>query len=243
MHLISGEATRLSAATSRTAAERRFYIGAAVGSVAVVLAGFSIDVDLLHDMSSLSLLVRVHGAVMFGWIALFVAQTALVARHRLAWHRRLGILGAALAAVMVTANTATVVVAFRLGGNHLPPGIPAPQFLALALFDLLTFATLVSGGIALRGRSAWHKRLMLLATLMVLDAALARFISAYTSWGLDPGIARDALVLVCVAIDTLRYRRPHPAFILGGLLVFVTDPVAQWAASLPVWARFCTWLH
>lgn len=242
MHLISGEAARPSGATSRTAAERRFYIGAAVGIVVVVLAGFSIDVDLLHDMSSLSLLVRVHGAVMFGWIALFVAQTALVARHRLAWHRRLGILGAALAAAMVTANTATVAVAFRLGGNHLPPGIPAPQFLALALFDLLTFATLVSGGIALRGRSAWHKRLMLLAALMVLDAALARFISAYTSWQLDPSIARDVLVVLCVAIDTWRYRRLHPAFIVGGLLVWVTDPFAQWVAALPVWTRFCAWL-
>ncbi|HUI62941.1 MAG TPA: hypothetical protein VLX90_22115 [Steroidobacteraceae bacterium] len=232
----------MSTAMARPAAERRFYVGSALGIVAVVLAGFSIDLDLLRDMSSLSLLVRIHGLVMFGWIALFVAQTVLVARHRIAWHRRLGIFGAALAAAIVVADTATVIVAFRLGGNHLPPGLPAPQFLADAFFDLLTFAILVSSGIALRARSPWHKRFMLLAALMVLDAALARFISAYTSWGLDPGIARDVLVLACVAVDTLRYRRLHPAFILGGLLVFVTDPVADRAASLPAWAHFCAWL-
>lgn len=228
--------------TTRLIAERRFYVGAALGVVVIVLAGFSIDVDLLRDMSGLSALVRLHGVVMFGWIALFVTQTVLVARHRVDLHRRLGIFGAVLAAVIVIADTATALVAFRLGGHHLPPGMPAPLFLAFALFDLLTFAILVSGAIALRRRSDWHKRLMLLGVIMVLDAALARFISAYTSWGLDPGIARDGLVLLCVVIDTLRYRRLHPAFALGGLLVFVTDPLAGWVAALPVWARLCAWL-
>jgi hypothetical protein len=227
---------------TRLIAERRFYVGAALGVVVVVLAGFSIDVDLLRDMSGLSALVRLHGVVMLGWIALFLTQTVLVARRRVDLHRRLGIFGAALAAVIVIADTATAVVAFRLGGRHLPPGMPAPLFLALALFDLLTFAILVSGAIALRRRSDWHKRLILLGVIMVLDAALARFISVYTSWGLDAAIARDGLVLICVAIDTLRYRRLHPAFALGGLLVFVTDPLAHWAASLPIWAHLCAWL-
>jgi hypothetical protein len=227
---------------ARFAGERRFYVSAAIGIVVIVLAGFSIDLDLLRDMSSLSALVRVHGAVMLGWIALFAAQTVLVARHRVTWHRTLGVFGALLAALIVVADTATVVVAMRLGGKHLPPGMPAPLFAALALFDLLTFAILVSGAIALRGRSDWHKRLMLLAAILVLDAALARFISAYTSWGLDAAIARDALVLLCVAIDTLRYRRLHPAFVAGGLLLFVTDPIARWVTPTALWAHFCAWL-
>jgi len=228
--------------TTRLIAERRFYVGAALGVVVIVLAGFSIDVDLLRDMSGLSALVRLHGLVMFGWIALFVTQTVLVARHRVDLHRRLGIFGAVLAAVVVIADTATALVAFRLGGQHLPPGMPAPPFLAVAWFDLLTFAILVSAGIALRRTSSWHKRLMLLATILVLDAALARFISVYTSWRLDSSIARDLLILLCVAIDTWRYRRLHPAFIVGGLLVFVTDPLAGWVAAQPFWARLCAWL-
>lgn len=226
----------------RFAGERRFYLAAAIGIVVIVLAGFSIDLDLLRDMSSLSALVRMHGAVMLGWIALFVAQTVLVARRRLNWHRTLGVFGALLAALIVVADTATVVVAMRLGGKHVPPGMPVPLFAALALFDLLSFAILVGGAIVLRGRSDWHKRLMLLATILVLDAALARFISAYTSWGVDAAIVRNALVLVCVAIDTLRYRRLHPAFLWGGLLLFVTDPVAHWVTPTAVWAHFCAWL-
>ena len=71
---------------------------------------------------------------------------------------------------------------------------------------------------------------------------LARFIGAYTSWKLDPSLARNALVLVCVAIDTWRHRHLHPAFITGALLLFVTDPLARVVAGLPVWTRFCAWL-
>jgi hypothetical protein len=224
------------------AGERRFYVGAAIGIVLVVLAGFSVDLDLLHDMSSLSTLVRLHGLVMFGWIALFVTQTLLVARRHVAWHRRLGVFGAALAALVVIADTATVIVAARLGGEHLPPGMPMPLFVALALFDLSSFAILVSGAVALRRNGAWHKRLMLLATILVLDAALSRFISVYTSWTVDAGIVRDLLVLLCVGIDTLRYRRLHPAFAVGALLLFATDPLGRWVAATSAWAQFCAWL-
>jgi hypothetical protein len=223
-------------------AERRFYVLAALGITAIVLAGFSVDLDLLRDMSGLSTLVRLHGLVMLGWVALFVTQTVLVARRRVDLHRRLGVFGAALAVVIVIADTATVVVAFRLGGKHLTPGMPAPLFLAISLFDLLSFAVLVGSAIVLRRQSPWHKRLMLLAAILLLDAALARFISVYTPWSVDPVLVRNVLVLLCVAIDSLRYRRLHPAFVLGALLVFVTDPLAHWAASTASWARFCAWL-
>jgi hypothetical protein len=232
---------------TRLPAERRFYVAAALGLVVVVLAGFSVDADLLRDMSGLSALVRLHGAVMLGWIALFFTQAVLVARHRVDLHRRLGILGAVLAAVIVIAATATVVVAFRLGGNHLPQGMPTQLFVAKGLFNLLAFAVLVSSAMVLRRQGPWHKRLMLLAAILLLDAALARFIGAYTSWGVDPALVRvalvrDLLVFLCVAIDTLRYRRLHPAFVFGSLLVFVIDPLAHWAASTTLWARLCAWL-
>ncbi|HUA26093.1 MAG TPA: hypothetical protein VMA54_18330 [Steroidobacteraceae bacterium] len=227
---------------SRLPAERRFYVSAAVGITVVVLAGFSVDVDLLHSMSRLTTLVRLHGAVMLAWIALFVTQTVLIARWRVDWHRRLGIFGAALAAAVLITGSATSIVASRLGGEHLPSGMPPQLFLARSLFLLLAFAILVSSAIALRGESGWHKRLMLLATIVLLDAALARFINVYTNWDLDPAIARDLFVILCVAIDTWRYRRLHPAFLAGALLLFVMDPLATWVAASSTWVRFCTWL-
>jgi hypothetical protein len=92
-----GTIDQVKTGATRLPGERRYYLIAAVGIIVVVLAGFSIDFDLLLDMSSLSFLVRAHGLVMFAWVGLFFAQVFLVARHRVDLHRRLGIFGVALA--------------------------------------------------------------------------------------------------------------------------------------------------
>jgi hypothetical protein len=222
--------------------EHRFYVSAAIGIIVVVLAGFSVQFDLLFDLGSLSSLVRWHGAIMFSWIALFLVQTLLVARRRVDLHRRLGIFGILLATLVVAMAAATLIVACRLGGNHLPPQVPPPLFLALGLFDLLAFTILVSGAVVLRRRSDFHKRLMLLASLILLDAALARFIAGYTSWQIDAGVLRNLLMGLCVAVDTVRHRRLHPAFVAGGLLLLVVDDVATWIAATQTWQQFAEWI-
>lgn len=225
-----------------TVGEHRFYVAAAIGIVAVVLAGFSIDFDLLFDLGSLSALVRWHGAIMLSWIALFLVQTLLVARRRVDLHKRLGIFGVFLAALVIAVDAATLIVACRLGGNHLPPHVPPPLFLAVGFFDLFAFGVLVGGAVLLRRRSDFHKRLMLLASLILLDAALARFIGAYTTWDIDAGVLRNLLMGLCVAVDTVRHRRLHPAFVAGGLLLLVIDSVATWTAATPMWQQFAAWL-
>jgi hypothetical protein len=229
--------------TSTSTFEHRYYVGTAIGIILVVLAGFSIDIPLLSHPSSVSALVRSHGLIMLTWIGLFFAQTLLVARHRVDLHMRLGIVGAALAMAVVVADTVTLITACRLGGNHIPPGASAPLFLAFGLFNLSTFAVLVGAALALRRRHTdWHKRLMLLAAILLLDAALARFIGTYTSWTVDSSTARNLLVLACIAVDAFRHRRLHPAFVIGGLLVIVNDYIAIWTVSTPAWQHFATWL-
>ncbi|HKV72435.1 MAG TPA: DUF2306 domain-containing protein [Gemmatimonadales bacterium] len=223
--------------------ERRYYVVTAIGIIAVVLAGFSIDVPLLGHLSSLSVLVRLHGLIMLTWIALFLIQTLLVARERVDLHKRLGIFGALLALVVVVADTATLITACRLGGKHLPPGASAPLFLAFGVFNLSTFTVLVGGALLLRERrSDWHKRWMLLAAIILLDAALSRFIGVYTSWTVDSSTVRNLIALTCMVVDTVRNRRLHPAFVIGGLLLFVNDYVAMWVAAKPAWLHVASWL-
>lgn len=223
--------------------ERRYYVFAAIGIIVVVLAGFSMDVPLLSHLSTVSVLVRIHGLIMLTWVALFLVQTLLVARQRADLHKRLGIFGALLALAVVVADTATLITACRLGGKHLPPGASAPLFLAFGVFGLSTFTVLVGAALLLRERASdWHKRLMLLAAILLLDAALSRFIGVYTSWTVDSSTVRNLLALACVAVDTVRNRRLHPAFALGGLLVFGNDYVAIWAAGKPAWLQFASWL-
>lgn len=227
---------------ARFTGEHDFYVAAAIGVIIVVLAGFSIDADLLSNPSRVSVLVQLHGVVMLTWIALFFTQTVLVARHRVDLHMKLGIFGAALATTVVVLDTAVLIVACRLGVGHMPQGITAGLFLAFGLFNLTTFAILVCSAILLRGRSDWHKRLMLLAVILLLDAALARFIGVYTSWHIDSSTLRNLLMLGCVAVDTFRYRRLHPAFVIGGLLVAGNDYLATWVAGTSAWSLFTAWL-
>ena len=83
--------------------DRRLFVGAAIGTLVVVFAGFARTYFLkfLYHTPALPWLVHLHGAVMTSWFLLFFAQTSLIARHRADLHRRLGTVGAVLVVVMV----------------------------------------------------------------------------------------------------------------------------------------------
>src|SRR5678816_853054 len=53
------------------------------------------------------LIVHVHGAVFVGWLVLLTTQVLLIRGGRFAIHRRLGLAGAGLAAVMIVLGPAT----------------------------------------------------------------------------------------------------------------------------------------
>jgi len=85
---------------------------------------------------------------------------------------------------------------------------------------------------------------MLLATLGILTAAIARLPLDFIRHG-GPlvffGLA-DMLILACIAIDTIRQRRLHPAFGWGAAVVIVSQPLRLWLAGTPVWMDFAGWL-
>jgi len=219
------------------AGEHRYFLAAAVVVTALVLWAFGFEYrDLIHP-SRFTLLVQVHGLVMFTWVGLFLTQAALIVWHRPAWHRRLGVIGMAVAVLVVGLGVPTAIAASRLGGDHLPHGFLPAQFLASALTDLAAFALLAGSGLALRRRPDFHKRLMLLANMPPLIAALARLV-AFLHLGLDPTPLRNLLLLAFVVIDTLRTRRLHPAYVAGAACLIAADFAADALVSTATWAGF-----
>jgi hypothetical protein len=107
---------------------------------------------------------------MFACVGLFLTQVALIAWHRPLWHRRLGVIGMAVAVLLVVLGVPTTLVACRLGGDHLPPGVTPPDFMANALTTLVAFALLAGSGLTLRRRPDFHKWLMLLSNMPPLIA-------------------------------------------------------------------------
>ena len=179
--------------TSSRRGDQVFFLGAAACVAAIVLWGFGFELDELRHYLNFTPLVQAHGAVMFGWITLFFVQVVLVVRGRIDWHRRLGVLGAVLAALIVLLGIPTAIVASSLGGEHLPPGASSTVFLLDALSDVLMFTFLAGAGLALRTHSAWHKRLMLTANFPPLNAALLRLV-AYLHLAAGTSTLRAALV-------------------------------------------------
>ena len=227
----------------RRGGERRLYTWAAMIAVLVVFAGFARTYYLKGAFGTpdLSTLKHVHGLVMTAWFTLFLVQVRLVATGRTPVHRKLGALGAILAAIVVIVGTTTAIVAARNGAT---PGPPPLVFLAIPLGDMVVFLALVSAAILYRKRSDFHKRLMLLASLSLLTAAIARIQLDFLQAGGLPAFfgATDLLILGCVAFDTVKNRRLHPAFIAGVLLVIGSQAARFLIAGTPQWTSFARWL-
>lgn len=224
--------------TSARNAERRFYGLAAAVAALIVFAGFARTYYLKGAFGApeLSGLVHGHGVVMTGWIVLFGVQASLVAARRVDLHRRLGIFGAVFAALVVAMGIATAIEGARRG---ISPGPPPLVFLAIPLGVILVFGALVAAAIANRRRPDWHKRLMLLATISMLTPAIARLpVDALHAGGILAFMAvTDLLAIACIAWDTARNRRLHPAFLRGAIFLVASQPAMLALAGTEFWMQ------
>jgi hypothetical protein len=223
--------------------ERTFYTWAAVVAALVVFAGFARTYYLKGAFGTpdLSTLKHLHGFVMTAWFTLFLVQVRLVATGRTRIHRKLGVAGAVVAVLVLVVGTATALLAAKNGAT---PGPPPLVFLAIPLGDMLVFLTLVSAALLYRKRPEYHKRLMLLGSLGILTAAIARIPLDFLQAGGLPAFfaATDVLILAFAAADTVKNRRLHPAM-LAGVLVIVGSQVARFLiAGTPQWMSFARWL-
>lgn len=229
--------------TSTRSAERRFFAWTAALIAIFVFVGFSRTYYFhsLFGMPDLSVFLRIHGAVMSGWVVLFFAQTALVSVDRVAAHRALGTFGAVYAALVVLlGSSATVLSARREVRAHSDFVSSFLAVLALELTQMLLFASLVGAAVWLRNRPSYHKRLMLLATLCMLPNVFVRLLLPL---GVQSNIAAflsiwATLVLAIVLTDTLRNRKLHPAFGIGVTVVLASMYVAYFASRTPLWQHF-----
>ena len=228
----------------RGGVDRRLYAWAAGVTVLIALGGFARTyyLKVAFGTPPLSNLLHLHGVLMTFWVVLFVTQTRLIASQRTDLHRRLGILGAALAVLIVAVGIPTAIEAARRGITT--PGMSPLVFLAVPLGAVLVFAILVAVGIMYRRRSDTHKRLMLLATLSILTPAIARIPwETFRAGGplLFLGLT-DLCVLAFVAYDTVKNRRLHPAFGWGTLFLVVSQPLRILIAHTAAWNEFARWL-
>jgi hypothetical protein len=222
-------------------------VAMAVLIAVIVFVGFSPTFYLRSTFNpdkSLSIFLHVHGFALSAWIVLFLVQTLLIVNGSPGLHRRVGWVMAGLAACIVMLMSAAIVEQLR----RVPPEPPPPIALALGVFDIIVFATLVSSAIYLRKRADWHKRLLLSATILLLGAPMVRIVVLF---GVDDilkimllcPVITDLVFVPCFIYDFLTRRRVHPAYLVG-LGLITMDQIAQpTVLALPAWTRLANALQ
>lgn len=240
----SGIAPAVPLVSTPSASERehRFFMGMAVVIALIVLVGFGPTYYLRSVFRSepLQAVFHLHGFVFSTWVLFFVVQTALVFTRRTPVHRRLGVFGGVWASVMLVVGYMAAVASARRGFT--PPGGPPPLvFFAIPISDLVVFTVFVVTGLYFRRQSAIHKRLMLMATISILTAAIARLphvlpLGPLVFFGLT-----DLLVVACVVNDRVVRGRVHPAFVWGGLFLVASQAGRLAISGTTAWLAFATW--
>jgi len=209
----------------------------------VILMGFVPQVvrQFLEHAFNYPLAVHVHAAVYVSWLMLLAVQTILIGAGSIALHRRLGKFGAGLAVLVVLMGlVATYVV------ENLMLGTPKsdPAFISTLLVDVLNFASLAAAGILLRRDPAAHKRLMLLATIALLQAGfirwwgtamLAAFGKGFLGGWMADYLGVSLMVLGLGVYDLVTRRRLHPAYVFGALWILAWQFIAKWLYVSPWW--------
>jgi hypothetical protein len=147
--------------------------------------------------------------------------------------------GAVLAAAMVVAGTSLAIMSAARGAA--PVGVDPLVFLVVPLFDMALFAAFVTAAIALRRDKESHKRLMVLAYVSIVDAAVARIP------GVPPGpLAFFGLAFLFVVAagvyDLLSRRQLHKVNVWGGALIAVSVPVRLVVSGTAAWRALAEFL-
>jgi uncharacterized membrane protein YozB (DUF420 family) len=231
--------------SDRASSERRFFTGMALAILATVIVGFARSFflrPLFPDWPSPSeAIFYVHGAAFTAWILLLVTQASLVAGGRTELHRKIGPFSAVLAVAMVVLGTYGALIAARRATGFVQVPIPPLQFLAIPIFDMTLFAAFVWLAIAQRRNPQTHKRWMLLATVNLVTAAIARW-PGVLALGPLAFFGLTDLFIIALAIWDFRTRgRLHPVTLWGGLLIIASQPLRLVVSSTEGWLDFARW--
>jgi hypothetical protein len=208
--------------------DRNFYAFMAMLFAATAIAGFTPNSIAILSATKTNppLLIHFHAAAMSSWLLLLAAQATLVASNKTHIHKRLGMVSVVLAPIIVMLMLAIKIPLF-LDGDFATTTGGVIQIKRISLFSIFYVWAFLSR----RTDSAAHKRLMFLATLVVIDAAFNRLLWLPTFGFENFRAVRNAYQLLLLApllvYDILKLGRIHRVNIIGSCLVIAFMIVAR----------------
>ena len=235
----------------------RFYFRMALTCAGVAFLGFAPTywIPMVRGTLNVPPLAHLHALLFYGWTLLFIRQTQLVATRRVATHRELGMAGVALASSMLFVGIGLAmgsVKRFAAGGL----GEEGRTFAVVSVSAIATFVILFTVAVRLVRKPDVHKRLMLVATISLLQAAVGRWFLYFIGgapggaivapppvWRtITPGLLTDILIVVAMVYDRRTFGRVHPAYWIGGAVVLGIQVLRIPVSSTAAWDRTAGWL-
>jgi hypothetical protein len=224
-----------------------FYAWMALACVLTAFLGFipTYWTPLAAGQFSAHPIVHMHGIAFFSWTIFALVQTSLVPAGRIALHRSVGLAGISIATLLTVlgllAALNSLLGSFAVGHHY-----DAEAFLIVPLVIIATFAVLFTLAIANIRRLEIHKRLMLLATVSILNAPVARPLLSWV-WPLNgptdvppvwinvPACWLSYLLIVAAMVYDWRTRgRVHSVYLVALpillALAYIVIPISETAA-------------
>ena len=238
----------------------RFYFRTAVASFLIPVLGFAPTFWLPMAQGRLVLApsVYLHAALFYAWTLLYMRQTWLVANGRTARHRELGIAGAALASGMLFVGIGAAISAMKRS-EAAGLGLEARAFSIVPITGVLSFAVLVAVAIAYVRKPEIHKRLMLVATAVILAPAVARWFIVFLSPGdaapqgdvaapppvfisILPAMLANCVIFAGIIHDKRVLGRVHPAYWIAGGCVLAVQILRVPLSGTAAWMQMADWI-
>lgn len=227
--------------------DRYFFPGMALLILATVLWGFARSYFFAGVFKAPlpNVLIHLHGAAFTSWILLLVTQTSLVAANRVDVHRKVGLIGFGLACLMVTLGVlaSTDLLRREFGQTLDASGLDPKTFYIIPLTDMVIFGTLVFLAFRARSNPSAHKRFLLIATIALMIAAVARwpvgFIQHNPFWVAQ--LCTYGFLLFLVAYDLWTTKKVHRATLWATAFLIIVQQVRVPLGQTGTWHAFATW--
>ena len=227
-----------------------FYFYMALSCAAVAFLGFAPTywLPMASGTFKANPVVHIHGLIFFAWTLYFVFQTWLAASGRIARHRAVGMIGISFATAMTIFGT---MVAINIMKNAAALGLEDEgiSFAIVPLSGIGFFAIVFILAVTEIRRPEFHKRLMLLAGISLLDAAVARWFLTFLAppgppgpppvfVTIPPALVAYLLLVVAMVFDWRTRGRPHVVYVVGGIVLVIVKLLNLPVSTTQAWHSF-----
>ncbi len=235
---------RIGQAYGLRTSEPLFHTGMALLFVVIAVAGFvPRSLAIIHGtMPNPPLAVHLHAAVMASWVTLLAVQATLSLTGRMDLHRKFGlaslVVGPLVLIMLLTVTFVRQNDAFGTPGGPIVNNILFLQIRSIVLFPTFFIWALLTRRTDLQ----MHKRMMLLATMMLLDAAIARMswlpFNTFPRSYLAVHVYLLLLLVPAMLYDLIRQHRIHRAWVWGLALLLPWVVATEFVWGTEWWRDF-----